>query len=309
MRGVNMYGNGNLCVESENFAIHHSVYPVYRNLPFLLYDCGSLVTNPGYYEERKFGNSYFLVVGESGYGSVKYGNKEINIGPKEAVLLCSDNCTYSTKSNISWNFSWLHYDGMAAQEYLLFVTGNMGGKIILDDELYEIIEKNLKDIGTELKNGSKYIDLIVSSLINNIMTNLAVSRQYVENETSAKNLRYEDIEKVLEYIDNNYDKPLTIDTLTKIACMSRYHFFRVFKNCTQKSPYEYVQNKKLIEAKKLLFEDDITIQAISQKVSYSNLNNFIKDFKKMTGFTPNKYRNLIKLKKFTAGDMGKGVAV
>ena len=57
---------------------------------------------------------------------------------------------------------------------------------------------------------------------------------------------------------------------------------------------EYVEKYKIKMAKKLLTETNMTVGAISEKLNYTNAQNFIRFFNKMEGMTPGKFRQSLK---------------
>ena len=53
------------------------------------------------------------------------------------------------------------------------------------------------------------------------------------------------IQKAIDYIDENIQEEIFIDTLAKIASFSTYHFYRVFSSFVGLSVMEYVTKRKL----------------------------------------------------------------
>ena len=85
-------------------------------------------------------------------------------------------------------------------------------------------------------------------------------------------------------------KKIGIDDITKQILMSKYHFLRLFKAYSGVSPYEYLINYRITNAKRLLKETEMSISEICNCVGFSDTNNFIRSFKRITGTTPGSFR-------------------
>ncbi|MEO1405103.1 MAG: AraC family transcriptional regulator, partial [Pseudomonadota bacterium] len=100
------------------------------------------------------------------------------------------------------------------------------------------------------------------------------------------------ISQIDEYLDRNFDKEISIKEMADIADVSESAFSRKFKLSTGRSPYQYLVEKRIDEAKRLLRNTQQSIADISLIVGYSNQAHFSTAFRKMVGITPNAYRNV-----------------
>jgi len=96
--------------------------------------------------------------------------------------------------------------------------------------------------------------------------------------------------RVLDYIEENLEGDLTIDRMASIACLSRHHFARSFKQAVGQSPHRYVSAKRLVRAKVLLTQGDRSLADIALALSFSCQANFTRAFRQVTGQTPGHYR-------------------
>lgn len=97
--------------------------------------------------------------------------------------------------------------------------------------------------------------------------------------------------RVLDHIEANLEGDLTIDRMASIACLSRYHFARAFKQAVGQSPHRYVSSKRLERAKALLIQGDRSLVDIALALNFSCQANFTRAFKQVTGQTPAKFRH------------------
>lgn len=98
------------------------------------------------------------------------------------------------------------------------------------------------------------------------------------------------VTSVISYIDVNYKESLNIPKIAMNVFYSSNYISNIFKQNTGMSVKEYIINKRISEAKKLLIESDLKILGIAFDVGFSSINTFNVNFKKLTGLSPLKYR-------------------
>jgi len=92
------------------------------------------------------------------------------------------------------------------------------------------------------------------------------------------------------FIENNYERKLTVEELCSKAGMGRRTFERKFKKLTGNSIIEYIQRVKVEAVKKQLEQGRKTINEIVYEVGYNDINAFRTLFKRCTGLSPADYR-------------------
>ncbi|WCF10828.1 bifunctional transcriptional activator/DNA repair enzyme AdaA [Paenibacillus thiaminolyticus] len=95
---------------------------------------------------------------------------------------------------------------------------------------------------------------------------------------------------VTSYIDRNYAEKLTLHRLAEISHGSPYHLHRIFKKIMGVTPVEYVQRRRIGQAKELLRSTKLAIAEVGQSVGLANPPYFITLFKQTAGCTPAEYR-------------------
>ena len=102
------------------------------------------------------------------------------------------------------------------------------------------------------------------------------------------------IQKVLSYIRKNIYKTIDIDSLAAISCLSKDHFIRLFKKEINNTPFQYINQKKIEKAQLILITDSMPVKNISYLLAYEDHSYFNRLFKKLTGVTPQQYRDRYK---------------
>ncbi|TCM95861.1 AraC family transcriptional regulator [Paenibacillus sp. BK033] len=98
------------------------------------------------------------------------------------------------------------------------------------------------------------------------------------------------IRRALTYLHDCYDHTINIEELAGIALQSRYHFIRSFREATGTTPYQYLLRLRITEAMNRLRRSGATIGRISADLGFSSTSQFHRAFLKMTGVTPQVYR-------------------
>ena len=94
----------------------------------------------------------------------------------------------------------------------------------------------------------------------------------------------------VKYIEANLTSSLSLDEISFIAGISKYHFSRKFKEATGYTVINYINLKKCELARKLLSSTALSVKEVSLKCGFDNFSYFSKTFKKFMGITPSSYR-------------------
>jgi len=90
----------------------------------------------------------------------------------------------------------------------------------------------------------------------------------------------------IEFIEAEIKSPLSLDQLAERAGISKYHFIRVFKALTGKTPKEYIDERKLTEAMKLFGSYGWNIVDAAFEYGFESHEVFLRRFKSVYGITP-----------------------
>lgn len=99
------------------------------------------------------------------------------------------------------------------------------------------------------------------------------------------------------YMDENFHESIDLDRISREACLSRYHFHRLFTRIYQRTPHQYLTRKRVEQARQWLVDKDITVSEICNNVGFESIGSFSVLFKKEIGYAPLYYRNQAWLKK------------
>ncbi|WNJ17295.1 AraC family transcriptional regulator [Pontibacter sp. G13] len=94
------------------------------------------------------------------------------------------------------------------------------------------------------------------------------------------------------HIHAHLDEPLDLDTLSQVACLSKYHFIRLFKEVYEQTPRQYLIARRLERASSLLIHSSKTFHEICHEVGLKDSSSFGRLFKRNFGATPQIYRQM-----------------
>lgn len=124
--------------------------------------------------------------------------------------------------------------------------------------------------------------------LDEVLTTMIMSSAQLIKEIKEKHDHI--IQFVHDYLEQHYDKDITLDALADKLNISSSYLSRYFKEKTGDYFVDYVNSVRISKVKPLLLKTDILIQDAAQSVGYQNINSFNRMFKKFTGYTPSEYR-------------------
>lgn len=96
----------------------------------------------------------------------------------------------------------------------------------------------------------------------------------------------------VSYIKANYNHNITVFRLTKILGISQPYLYKIYKHAFGKSPKEFIDEYRIIQAEKMLAETELPVSEIARSVGFSDSFAFSKSFSSKQGCSPSEYRRL-----------------
>lgn len=120
------------------------------------------------------------------------------------------------------------------------------------------------------------------------------SSSFAHTERSTESRR---VQKVKQYINDNYAKPLMLSDLAGLVGMSPVAFSRFFRQRTGRTLSDYIVDIRLGYAARMLVDSTKNISEICYECGFNNLSNFNRTFKAKRGLTPRDFRAMYKKNK------------
>lgn len=112
------------------------------------------------------------------------------------------------------------------------------------------------------------------------------------------------IAQAIAQMRDDYNQPLSIPELSSHANMSPSSFHQHFKTITGTSPIQYQKDLRLLEAQRLLFEEERSVTEAAIDVGYQSPAQFSRDYSRKFGIPPNQDRHRMRNASQPSGDHG-----
>lgn len=125
--------------------------------------------------------------------------------------------------------------------------------------------------------------LVVKELLYHLLrgTEGAAIRQYIHSGT-----KMQKICQAVHTLKSELSNEINVPALAKTASMSRSAFFKYFKEVTAMSPIQYQKRLRLLEAKRLMLDENETAESSAFKVGYNSASQFSREYSRMFGNAP-----------------------
>jgi len=98
------------------------------------------------------------------------------------------------------------------------------------------------------------------------------------------------VEQCMAYMRRHYSQHITLETLGQLTGYAPLHVLRLFKAQTGKTPHDFLQNLRMMQARSLLDSTRLSIPEVAAAVGFQGASTFQTLFKRTFGISPGKYR-------------------
>jgi AraC-like DNA-binding protein len=96
--------------------------------------------------------------------------------------------------------------------------------------------------------------------------------------------------RVVNLIEENFSRELSLDILAKEANLSKYQFCRTFRKFVGITPMAFVNMIRIHKSRELLRRKDLTISMVASEVGFTDVSSFGRAFRQIAGITPGAYK-------------------
>ena len=131
---------------------------------------------------------------------------------------------------------------------------------------------------------------ILYMMVNQFQGFFIENNEFRYSDDNAKPVNLERLARIINYIDDNYDKKITLSDLAEEEHLNMYHISHLIKDTTGLNFQNLLNYMRLENAAKLLNEEKMTLTQISETCGFSSSSYFNKCFKEWYGITPAQYK-------------------
>lgn len=193
-------------------------------------------------------------------------------------------------------FIWSQTDNSFDLKYLqafYYRDKNFTNRLDRENPATAKIAQLFNEIEEEFNHKLHGYELMVKVRLLNIFVLISRFYKFVHSDLSTiQNIKHglPGINKVLDYIDANIQKTMSLEELSNIAHMNPSYFSTFFKKYNGINPSEYIRSKRIERAIEHLKFSNKNITEIASLCGFNNMTSFYNAFKKVTSNTPSEYR-------------------
>jgi AraC-like DNA-binding protein len=105
---------------------------------------------------------------------------------------------------------------------------------------------------------------------------------------------YQRLQRAKDFIHSCYRNELSLDDMAQVACMNSFYFLRQFRKAFNITPHQFLVERRMQAANKLLRSTDLSITEICTEVGFNDLSSFGKLFRRRYGLSPTDLRMYVK---------------
>ncbi|WP_416797395.1 helix-turn-helix domain-containing protein [Ciceribacter azotifigens] len=238
------------------------------------------------WDGRKRGLAPFTVLQHTigGRGNLRYENRTMQVRPGETLLLLvPHNHRYWLERNETWAFFWISMNGEEALRIHRSILAMTGPVLRLQPETIDQLAHCCHRLvtGAETPGAASAVAYEAAMALYDDV--------FGSHPTFAQ--EYRALQHVLSHIESHLDQRLAVGELAAVAGLSRAHFSRIFTASEGLPPAEFVLQKRLRRAAKLLTKAaEMPIKEVSALCGFEDPNYFSKVFRRLYGTSPSDFR-------------------
>lgn len=165
---------------------------------------------------------------------------------------------------------------------------NFGKNYIITTRFPALLQ-HVHDFIEELREGKPHYMECARYLLLTALLEHARLNGFVQEDRS-RQWPLRDISAAISYISNHYSEKITVGFLAQLCNMSAASLRRKFQTALNLSPLEYLHKVRITTAISMLALNSQSILEIGSQVGYNSPSSFNRQFLKITGKSPMKYR-------------------
>ena len=196
-------------------------------------------------------------------------------------------CTYIADNELPWEYVWLEFDGLRVREYLTAAGLDDAHPIYVPQSPAQ--GQATRDIMLYITNHPKASTLhLIGQLF--LFLDALIQSSSTRRAAGGGPLRDFYIQEAVTYMEQNFQRDLTVEELSDVCKLNRSYFSKLFKETMGCPPQEFLIRMRLSKATELMRTSRASIGDIAQLCGYPNQLHFSRAFKKRYGVSPREWR-------------------
>ena len=258
-----------------------------RNHLLYVQEIGTLTSHSPHVSTRNNINSFLFLVVTKGSGFFTYRGQTISIHTGDCIFVdCHEPYSHESSGDDPWTLTWVHFYGNnLADLYRQYCS--MGYSYLFHPDSLTDILSTLSDLYHEQERKSSTTEILSNKYLTDIITFSFMTNKGEEKESFSIT---EKLQQIREYLSAHYQEKLTLDLLSTMFFISKFHLSREYKRYFGVTVMNDLTSIRISQAKSLLRFTDKPIEQLAEECGFSDSAYFIKVFKSAENMTPNNYR-------------------
>lgn len=174
------------------------------------------------------------------------------------------------------------------QQYFLYT----GETPYFENKQFTLCSDILKTLNTfafEYSKNMQHAEITLSAQVT-LITHWIIRSILGENMDMRSVSSHYEVGRIQQYIEQNFDRSITVGDLAQLAHLSESGLNRLFKKETGLTPLEYVIETRIEKSKMLLRRKDIPVTEIAMRCGFGSNAHFTSCFKRLAHVSPSEYR-------------------
>lgn len=239
---------------------------------------------------RHWHEEFGIGVVESGCEVFDYQGEKFHALPRNVILMNPGvvHTGQAANQEVGWHYRIMYPNIKLVQEVVEQFCGNhsvlphFSTPVIVDTEIADkllFLFKVLEEPTSLLERDSVFF-LTMAGIIQKHATLVHFNKKWACDHIVAEHVR--------DYIDNNFDKNISLAELSMVAGKSQFHLLRIFQRTFGIPPHSYQILSRIQRSKVLLLEGK-PISLIASELGFADQSHFTRHFKRIVGITPRGY--------------------
>lgn len=158
---------------------------------------------------------------------------------------------------------------------------------VVDPLIAAALESLLAELRSPREAGSLYVDRLADVLVLHLLRSADGSRVVSPEKGGLSGAA---LRRVLERLEAEVERGVSLEDLAREAGMSRFHFAREFRRSTARSPHQFLTELRVERAKQMLAHSALPIVDVALAAGFGSQSHFTHTFRRLTGLTPAAFR-------------------
>ncbi|MFD1139125.1 AraC family transcriptional regulator [Paenibacillus urinalis] len=237
-------------------------------------------------------DAYILHYIHKGYGSFRYEDQTVRLGPGQGFVIFPDErIHYTADEEDPWTYSWIGFRGIYAKSLLQRGSCTPGHPIYSAacETCFSSFYNDLINVRHHA-GGDVHSLGILYKVLGDLIRSAPAPAAYHKSSPSRDSY----IRKSIRFIENGYSQKMTIQDIAEAVGLDRTYLSGIFKEHFGVSLQSYLLEYRMRRAAELLRNPELSISDVAHSVGYNDAFLFSKMFKKKQGHSPRHYRQLLK---------------